>query len=267
MKDFILYKAELLELSIWIVSLFLMNKVFAKKLICWIYYFLISGFFILLCTGKKVICQDYFSNIVTEVIGIIITVLIIDRVYKHISKQEETVYRNCAIKYCRTPLFWNCKLWFSVFQPNNSMLILKLKDYNTIKDFFLSDEFYKTICSKDFSKKLFGQTEAQRCASEVSTIENAFQDVLSKYASKLRVEDIQNLEYFAGAEINRNFRVMEFATRIILNNQSTSNLNQFRAMNKSDFQNYFTKLSEFIDEYNKVVSTSNDKINIQIFRQ
>jgi hypothetical protein len=102
----ILHKIDLLIVGSWIISLFWANKVFVKKINCWIYYFLISGFSLLWWIGKDLICPDYFTNIVTEIIGILITVFIIDRSYKRISKQEETTYRNCAIRYCRIPLYF-----------------------------------------------------------------------------------------------------------------------------------------------------------------
>ena len=125
----------------------------------------------------------------------------------------------------------------------------------------------------DFNKNIGkDKTFAQYYEESMSEVNDKFQLVLKKYASKLSHRDIILLEHFGGgAYIFRIFKLMKFMSEAKfssqLEGQKAKELkpfnNSFRGMNNENFPKHFEKLIELIDEYNKSVDSENDKWTIR----
>ncbi len=241
-------------------------------------YALLTFIFILIFLGEKLgIPKDYLSNVTTEIIGVTITVLIIDRIVKYFNSKNEELYRKLSLKVCRMPIYTYCANWFFIFEHDNKKLKEELQKFDDLNSFFKSDEFYKRISSFDFNK-LIGEnkTYAQYCSERMQEVTDRFEGVLSKYASKLSHKDIPLLEHFGGqAYIFTVFSVMKFVSDVRFTykngNKPEKTImpfnNSFRDIDKKNFDNHFDKLVELINEYNSVIDNEYEKWTIKNISQ
>ena len=220
---------------------------------------------ILFLFGRNYIQPDYFVNIITEIIGIALTVLIIDIVYNYFNNRSEKIHRAISLKYCKTPIFFYSRIWFTIYEPRQLHRMLRLQQYQDLEKFFMSDEFYNTVCDFNFAYKFSsGKTFAQFYAEKLKESEKYFQNMLTKYASKLSLEDIERLEFFGGGSLlTKIFVSMDIS---MIENTSTQDdttkkekeierLNEFKKVSKENFQKHFRKLLTLIDDYNSVCDT------------
>lgn len=238
-----------------------------------LFYTLLSGILLIIFQGKDLgIHEEYLSNITTEIIGIAITVFLIDRVYNYINSKNEELYRRLSLKICRMPIYTYCAEWFFIFEPDNKKLQSELLKYDDLKSFFMSDEFYNRIKRFNFNESIGeNKTYAKYHMEQMHEISGRFQSVLSKYASKLSNKDIQLLEHFGGrAYIYTVFAVMDFISNVkfshIEGNSPAREVvpfnNSFRDVSKENFNKHFNKLIELIEEYNSIVDNEYEKWTI-----
>jgi len=114
-------------------------------------YLILSLLALLFLVGKAYIPSEYFANIVTEVIGIALTVLIIDQVNQYLTKKDESLFRDLALRHCRMPIFTYCQIWFAIYEPDQKKRKAKALKHSSINDLFQSNEFYQTISSFNFA--------------------------------------------------------------------------------------------------------------------
>jgi hypothetical protein len=207
-------------LFLWIVSL-IVFWTFKSKLSSnienqaryFLTYVLLTGILLIIFEGKDLgIPDEYLSNLTTEIIGMAITVFLIDRIYKYISSKNEALHRKISLKVCRMPIYTYCANWFYFFESDNKKLNIELQKYEDLNSFFKSDDFYNRVRSFNFNKKIAdNKTYAQYYNEKMLEINDRFQSILAKYASKLSHKDIQLLEHFGGrAYIFTIFAVMKF---------------------------------------------------------
>jgi hypothetical protein len=233
-------------------------------------YLLLTLFAILYFIGDHFITIDYYTNIMAEVIGIIITVFIIDRVNQYLTQKNERLYRDLALKHCKSSIFTYCFMWFSIYDLNNTNRQTRLQEHDDLEEFFLSDDFFNSVRRFNFANNIStNKTYAQYYAENLNKIEENFQNILVKYASKISIRDIQILEFFGGgSHIYKVFRVMDFLRTVQISSQDGNNpptaqigfphINRFTSISRLNFQKHFRKLIEFINDYNSVVS-ENDR--------
>lgn len=233
-------------------------------------YLIVSFLTVLISIGSHLISSDYYANLVTEVIGIALTVLIIDRVNHYLTDSNEKLHREISLRHCKTPIYSYCYMWFAIYEPNQTKRQTRLQAYQTLEDFYLSDDFYNSVCAFNFANLIAPtKTNAQYYAEKLDKTEDSFQNILAKYASKLSLEDIQRLEFFGGGSyLYKVFRVMDFLRTVqistqINNNPSTpqrnlTHINNFSSVGQDNFQKHFKKLLALINDYNSV-SSANDQ--------
>lgn len=265
---------------LWVISIILFwncKSYFARNIEnqsrIFILYVLISAILILIISGDIYISQDYLSNLIVEFIGIFITVLLIDRVYKYITDKNEKLYRGIAIRTLKMPIYTYCANWLFIFEKNTSERDIVLDRYSNLESFFTSDEFRERIKQFDFNK-IIGEdkTYAKYYEERMSEIRDRFQLVLKKYASKLSHQDIVLLEYFGGGAYMYNiFALMKHMSDIKFTSTNSNNVtkviipfnNSFKDIKDDKFSKHFRKLNELIDEYNNVIENNNEKWTIR----
>lgn len=219
------------------------------------------------------ISSDYYANLVTEVIGIALTVLIIDRVNHYLTDRNEKLHRGISLRHCKMPIYSYCYMWFAIYEPTQTTRQTRIQTYQTLEDFYMSDDFYNSVCAFNFANLIAqNKTYAQYYAEKLDKTEESFQNVLAKYASKLSLEDIQRLEFFGGGSyLYKVFRVMAFLRTVQVSTQVNNNpatpqrnlthINNFNSVSKDNFQKHFKKLLALINDYNSV-SSVNDQWTI-----
>jgi hypothetical protein len=272
-------KSYLLLLA-WVISIILFwvfkNKISSKietQSRYFLSYVLITSILLIVFEGKYLgIPEEYLSNLTTEIIGIAITVFLIDRIYNYINSKNEELHRKLSLKVCRMPIYTYCSNWFFIFEPDNKKLDLELQKYDDLNSFFKSDDFYNRVVNFDFNNKIdSNKTYSQYFQEKMLEITDRFQSILSKYASKLSHKDIQLLEHFGGrAYVFTVFAVMKFISEVKFSHQQGDNPaetiipfnNSFKDIERENFNKHFDKLIELINEYNNVVEKDYEKWSI-----
>jgi hypothetical protein len=268
-------------LGIWLLSLYLfwlfkekLSKNIENQSRFFLAYTLISAIILIITQGENLfITTDYKSNLTTEIIGIVITVFLIDRIYNYIITKNEQLYRSISLRVCRMPIYTYCANWFFIYEPNNNVqLSEELSKYENLSDFFKSDDFYYKVVSYDFNGLIaVDKTYAQYYNEKMQDVADKFQNILAKYASKLSHKDIHLLEHFGGrAYFFSIFAVMKFISdakfTVIKQNVTTTVMlfnNSFKTVDRENFNKHFDKLIELINAYNEVVENDFEKWTIQ----
>jgi hypothetical protein len=255
-----------------VIVYFIFNRLVKQKAIdkarFFVGYLVISSLTVLLLVGSHLIPSDYYANLVTEVIGIALTVLIIERVNNYLTDRNEKLHREISLRHCKTPIYSYCYMWFAIYEPNQTTRQTRLQAYSTLEEFYMSDDFYNSVCAFNFATIITPpKTYAQYYAEKLDKTEESFQNILAKYASKLSLLDIQRLEFFGGGSyLYKVFRVMDFLRTVqvstqVNNNPATpqtnlSHINNFNSIGKDNFQKHFRKLVALINDYNSVSGTN-----------
>ena len=273
-SDFIVI-ASWLILSVAVYLLFrrLVKQKAIDKARFFVGYLVLSFLTVLILIGGHIIPSDYYANIVTEVIGIALTVLIIDRVNHYLTNRNEKLHRDISLRHCKTPIYSYCYMWFAIYEPSQTTRQTRLQAYQNLEEFYMSDDFYNSVCAFNFATLIApNKTFAQYYAEKLDKTEESFQNILAKYASKLSLEDIQRLEFFGGGSyLYKVFRVMDFFRTVQVSTQINNNpataqrnlahINNFTSVSKENFQKHFIKLLALINDYNSV-SKANDQWTI-----
>lgn len=272
--------SSFLLLLAWVISIMILwtlkNKISSKietQSRSFLSYVILTSILLIVFEGKDFgIPDEYLSNLTTEIIGIAITVFLIDRIYNYINSKNEELHRQLSLKVCRMPIYTYCANWFFIFEPDNNILDTELQKYNDLNSFFKSEDFYNRVVSFDFNKKIdTNKTYAQYYQEKMLEITDRFQGILSKYASKLSQKDIQLLEHFGGrAYIFTVFAVMKFISEVKFSHQQDGNPaqalipfnNSIKDIKRENFNKHFDKLLELINEYNNVVEKDYEKWTI-----
>lgn len=264
------FVTDCMIISVWILTSVILYYLFQKfvkqkaidKARFFVGYLVLSLLSILILIGKHLIPSDYYANVVTELIGIALTVFIIDRVNHYLTNRNEKLHREISLRYCKMPIYSYCFMWFAIYEQNEQNRRTKLQAYQNLNDFYMSDDFYNSVCAYNFAATISTtKTYAQYYAEKLSKTEENFQNILAKYASKLSLEDIQRLEFFGGgAYLYKVFRIMDFLRTVQITTQVNNNpptapvnlrhLNNFSGVSKENFQKHFRKLLLLIDDYN-----------------
>jgi hypothetical protein len=220
---------------------------------------------------------EYIPHLTIELIGLSVAVLLIDRVNNFISRKHEELYRRLSLITCKMPIFTYCYNWLLIFDANPDKRKQKLEKYDNLGAFFSSDEFYTGIVSFDFNNRISGnKTYAEYYSDGMKKVQDRFQAILSKYASKLSLKDIQLLEHFGGNSFMFTvFEIINSLSQVIVTT-TVDNLtqtvthpfnNSFRDITKENFQKHFIKLVELIDQYNSAVDDEYEKWTISSFTE
>ena len=104
---------------IWIIRNKFSNKIEVYGRI-FIYYVLGSSLLLLFFRGTDFgITENYIYNLITTILGILITVTLIDTIYNYINNKKEEAYRKTALRLLRMPIFTYCTNWFYLYQEDS----------------------------------------------------------------------------------------------------------------------------------------------------
>jgi hypothetical protein len=261
-------------IAYFIFKQFIKEKAIAKARFL-IGYVILSLLAVLILIGSHFIPPDYYANVITEIIGIALTVLIIDRVSHYLTNRNEKLHRDISLRHCKTTIRPYCYIWFDIYRQDKKEGEAKLQQYQNLEEFYMSDDFYNSVCAFNFANLIAtDKTYAQYYAEKLDKIEESFQNILAKYASKLSLEDIQRLEFFGGGSyLYKVFRIMDclrtvqisttnFSDNTVTPKRGFSHINNFKEVSKDNFQKHFKKLLALIDDYNSV-SNTNDQLTIK----
>lgn len=263
----------------WILSIILIwfnRKRFSKNIEIqgrvFIYYINSTSILLLFFIGENFgISNDYLFNLITELLGILITVALIDTIYNYIHNKKEESYRKTALRLLKMPIFTYCINWFYLYQETSPQNTIIAQKFNSLEDFFYSQDFFDKVKSFDFNRKISSdKTYATYYDESFEKVKEQFQNILAKYASKISDEDVKLIEHFGGsASIFKIFKINVFLCNVKFsktdhkgNKESlTPNVNEFKSLNHENFKSHFEKLILLINEYNSV-SEDYNKWNI-----
>lgn len=267
----------IISFAIWL----LLKHCFTKKLELrykrriMIYYFIFSFFFILLGVGDKfVFLEPYLASLIAGHFGIGFSVLIIDGIISFTEKEQKKLYRELALRNSKMPIYTYFFIWKNIYESTS--IVKPITDFENLKSFFNSDDFYSAITNYDFNKLIAPDKSYGKYYNEkVLNVSDKFQNILSKYASKLDINDLKLLEHFGGnAYFYKVFAVNKFMTEVQFTISTTTPggstttkttrpfVNSFKDLTKTNFQKHFHKLLELIDNYNKVIGNDYDEWNL-----
>ena len=184
-NDLLIFSAIIL-LTIFVYFLF--KKTVKKKAInkarFFVVYLVLALLAILILLGKHYIPSAYYANIVTEVIGIALTVIIIDRVNYYLTNRNEKLFRDIALRHCKMPIYSYCFMWFAIYEPNQIRRQNRLQKYSSLEAFLLSDDFYKSVCKFNFATNIgSNKTYAQYYSEQIVKTEDSFQNIFCIFIS------------------------------------------------------------------------------------
>ena len=237
------------------------------------YYWIISAFLLVWIFGDKVFDPDFRLNFLTELLGIGITVTLVDRIYAFITKKNELFFRNLLIRTCRMPIHAYFHMWYLIFREQSNNYAVVMGRFQSLEAFFISDEFYEAVTTFNFNN-IFSDDKTYAKYINEKMVENGdrFQNILAKYASKLSVNDVRLLEHFgSGSYMFAVFNVMDFISelraehyvdgvpvdgaRLIFNNSIGD-------IRRENLNRHFQKFLELVNEYN--IAVNNEQQNLTL---
>ena len=260
----------LISYSLWIIMVVFLIKYIQKQTkrhnpdkVRWVTLVIMVSFFVVYCfTFNNLIPEDYFSNVFSEIIGMILTVIIIDQLNNFLLKKSVEQFRKIAYNSMRTPIFNYINYW--IILTEQKLSTEKIKSFNSLKDLFESQEFLLSIKELDFSGTLknnkVGITEY--CFHEMDWIKQKFQATLSKFAFRLSLPDIELLEYFSGG--SGIFYYFKQIRKAYIHNNGLEDFFPFKSVPDQLWESHFNKLLYIIKTYNDLQLKSSNPMLIEL---
>ena len=138
--------------------------------------------------------QDFTLNLMTEIIGILLVVILIDRVININQENERKKLQEIAFQQLRIPLLHHFTLLFNIFK--SSVLEKPKKNYIEVSDLF-DDIYFDQITYFDFSKPapIFPQTDwSNHLSNKSREFKNDLNRTVEKYSLYLESDIIDLIE-------------------------------------------------------------------------
>lgn len=138
--------------------------------------------------------NDIALNLGTEILGILLTVLLIDSVIRGNEKRERSRYQAVALRQLRIPLVHHLQLLFSLYKAS-----IPHKPEELVSDprKLFSDDYFVQLAFFDFSKSAPVVPEIQwfdHLKQEFTQFRDALSRTVEKYALYLDVETVELVE-------------------------------------------------------------------------
>ena len=151
---------------------------------------------LLFIKSNNEIVEDFSLNLITEIIGIFLTVLLIDLVIKRREKKEKkNILKNAYSQY-RIPAQKLLSFFAIIYKASSKE---KPPEWNTdFKTLLTTEEFYDSITHLDFLKKapVSPTTDwINFSRNEVEEVTSKFEKIIEKYAFVLDSKIIADLEW------------------------------------------------------------------------
>ncbi|RYZ22575.1 MAG: hypothetical protein EOO16_08625 [Chitinophagaceae bacterium] len=245
---------------------------FERQYTTFLYVALISGWGMLAWTGQSIgIKEEFIKNLYPELTGMLITVLVVDRITNFITVRNEQLYRSIAFRTCNRPLRAYCIFWFYIFQPNSRLWPAEIGCFEDLESFFRSDTFYRRVARFNFNGLASpGKSFARYYDDRFTDIAERFQNVLAKYASKLAHEDLRLLEHLADrAFLPQIFSIMRPLCEMSFTITGATGvaatrpfINQFSSVNPENFRKHFEKVIQLVEQYNLALEPGDEALTL-----
>lgn len=226
--------------------------------------FVISLYTFFTSTPQEVWLSNLSGNLVAEIFGILLTVVIVDRIIEAKQEKERQKFKQVAFQQLRIPLVNHFQMLFNIYKA--SVTSKPSNNYENLRDFF-NDDYFNEIAFYDFTKpnststgfsgfdylprefKEFKQTLNKTIdkygfylnSDTVDTIEQLINSSLTSFISK--IQSILQIDQTEGYKRNYNF----------FNSQATRNM-------VIEHTNFFIKL---VEESNRFMKKDELKIKVE----
>ncbi len=154
----------------------------------------LASFITYVVTSDQGRLKDVSLNLGTEILGILLTVALIDRVIRSNEKAERERYRAIAIKQLRIPLLHHLDVLLNIFKA--SIQSPPEKSYANVSELF-DDDYFSQIGLLDFAKQapvMGGIQWFEYLSYEFSKFKDGLGRTIEKYAPYLDSDSIDLME-------------------------------------------------------------------------
>jgi len=140
------------------------------------------------------ICSDLFLNLGTEIIGILLTIFLIDRIIKKNEENERKNLQKVVQRLLISPVNRHYDLWFNIYKA--TILELPAKDLTDPRELFNGD-FYSKIAFLDITKNspVYPERDwAKYIYQELNVFKEKLERIIIKYSFILESELLDLLE-------------------------------------------------------------------------
>ena len=204
----------------------------------------------------KVDYDGLMINLLTELIGGLITFLLIDNVINYYDNKNKQKLSKIALSTLKKPIKLYFMMWFHIFDSDEDEVKKRLENIE-LNDFILSDEFLEKVKNRDFSElynsKLFrGTQDSSRLNERVIKILADFKALINsaidKYAIYFDSDTITLLQHFGeNANLYDTFTFWEFAYK------SSQHNFWLQSLEKEYIKSHLTEFLKLVDLYNNSV--------------
>ena len=163
--------------------------------------------------------KSFSLNLITEIIGIFITVFLIDYVIQEREKQEKIKILKNAYKEFRRPTVGLLNLLISIYKATSQKVPEALK--TTYSEILSTEDFYKAIPYLDFMRAapvMPSTTWGLHISNEVKSLQNSYNKTIEKYGFALdstiitEMESISNSHFLQIFGLGDRFAMVDNAT-------------------------------------------------------
>lgn len=214
----------------------------AISLGCFVIYFL--------APAAKEWLKDIVLNLGTEIVGILLTIGLIDRVIRSNQEAERKKYQALAINQLRIPLSHHLGVFMDMFKA--SITSAPERTYQRVSDLF-DDDYFRNVAFLDFSKQAPVTGNIQwfdYLSYEFSKFKDSLSRTIEKYSPYLDLETIDLVEQLLNSNLMA-FIAQAPAIREIDKREGFKRAyNLFWEM-QSIVKEYADVLSQLIEKYNQ----------------
>lgn len=190
----------------------------------------------------------FFSNLITEIIGAVMTFIVIDNILHYNEEQEKQRLQSVAIRALRQPL--RRYMWAWIHASTDETTARNDLQNQQLADYLVSDTFIDRIRSRSFNdpfttSAMFGNDRALRLKfpQMMEVFRNDIKEVLRTYSYALDTDLILQLQHFSeDAHIYNNIRFWE-----------TIDIGQnvwFGQVERENIRSHFTTFNQLLATYN-----------------
>lgn len=222
---------------------------------------LLAGLFLLgiilkSCIFSNVDDQGFLINISTEILGAIITLLIVDRILKAEEERKQKKLFAIAIKSLKNPLRRYINMWLHINNSIDAELKEDLCKATSLKEYMLSDMFIGRIQHRSFNERytesdIFGSKDNRTLKQIVPKMHEQFlkdiDRIIANYAYALDFETLELLQHFGET-------AHLYGTFYFWNTVDIGDNKWFQLQKSENIKSHFESLFILIEKYNNNVS-------------
>lgn len=200
--------------------------------------------------------NSFLLNLSTEIIGIILTLLIVDMIIKVEEEKRRRKLFSIGIKGLKYILRNYILAWLHISSSNEDEIIENLQNKNTLEEYLLSEDFIGKLHDRSFNSLysdaiIFGNSDYRELKTEIpKAIEQFVSDInriIGYYAYTFDSDTLDILQYFTGSpELHG---LIYFRTMAHFGDNKW-----FQLQNPEFLKEYLTYLVNLLAKYNDNVS-------------